>query len=44
MEANPEEIMPVSEQQEEAAMETITELENWFGGRHLAVGRRQQPK
>jgi hypothetical protein len=28
MEANPEEIMPVSEQQEEAAMETITELEN----------------
>jgi hypothetical protein len=48
MEANPEDIKSVAEQQkvpkEEAAVETIGALKDQYGNRHLAVGRHQKSK
>jgi hypothetical protein len=48
LEANPEKSEPVAEQQdtpkEEATVETIGAPVDQYGHRHLAVGRRHQPK
>jgi hypothetical protein len=48
LEANREKSDAVAElrevPKEQAAVETVRELEDLHGGRHLAVGRRRQPK
>jgi hypothetical protein len=48
LEANPDEMKSVAEQQEvlkeDAAVETIRALEDRYGDRHLAVRHRRKPK
>jgi hypothetical protein len=44
LEAKRENSEAVAENQEEAAVETIGALEDRYWDRHLALGRRRQPK